>query len=62
MVRESMSERAKQAGAQDIPLVVNVCERAVYKHFHEQGLIQVQGRAVKLLDLAALHCLAGHGD
>ena len=34
----------------------------VFSHLHEQGLIQVQGRAVKLLDLAALHCLAGHGD
>lgn len=38
-VRQSMSDRAAQAGAVDVPLVVDVCERAIYKHFHEQGLI-----------------------
>ena len=33
----------------------------VFSHLHEQGLIQVQGRAIKLLDLPALSQLAGHG-
>ena len=33
----------------------------LFSRLHEHGLIQVQGRAVKLLDLPALKALAGHG-
>jgi CRP/FNR family transcriptional regulator len=31
----------------------------LFSRMHEEGLIQVQGRAVKLLDLSALKALAG---
>jgi CRP/FNR family transcriptional regulator len=31
----------------------------LFSRFHQEGLIQVQGRAVKLLDPAALRQLAG---
>ena len=31
-----------------------------FSRLHEEGLIQVQGRAIKLLDLPALNRLAGH--
>jgi CRP/FNR family transcriptional regulator len=33
----------------------------LFSRMHEEGLIQVQGRAVKLLDLSALKTLAGQG-
>ena len=33
----------------------------VFSRLQEEGLIQVQGRAIKLLDLPALNLLAGHG-
>jgi CRP/FNR family transcriptional regulator len=32
----------------------------LFSRFHEDGLIQVQGRSIKLLDLNALRQLAGH--
>lgn len=38
-VRKSLLARADAAGALDPGLVAAVAERAVYKHFHEQGLI-----------------------
>ena len=34
----------------------------LFSHLHEEGLIQVQGRAVKLLDLVALRKLVVHAD
>ena len=33
----------------------------VFSRLQQEGLIQVQGRAIKLLDRPALHHLAGHG-
>lgn len=38
-VRLSLRERAQQLGAIDLDLVAEVCEKAIYKHFNEQGLI-----------------------
>jgi len=38
-VQQSLRERAAQAGAADPNLVAEVCERAMYKHFTEQGLL-----------------------
>ncbi len=38
-VRQSLSKRAADAGAPNPKVVAEVCERAIYKHFHEQGLI-----------------------
>jgi hypothetical protein len=35
----SLAERAKQHGATEPNTVAKVCERALYRHFHEQGLI-----------------------
>lgn len=38
-VRESLKQRAIQADATNPELVAAVAEKAIYKHFHEQGLI-----------------------
>lgn len=38
-VRESLATRAREHGATEPYTVADVCERALYRHFHEQGLI-----------------------
>jgi hypothetical protein len=38
-VRRSLQERATSAGSANPEAIANVCERAIYRHFHEQGLI-----------------------
>jgi hypothetical protein len=38
-VRKSLVNRAKQHGATQPEAVAEVCERAIYRHFNEQGLI-----------------------
>lgn len=38
-VRASLITRAQQRGATEPNAVAEVCERALYRHFHEQGLI-----------------------
>jgi hypothetical protein len=32
----------------------------LFSRLHAEGLIQVQGRSIKLLDSPALHAIAGH--
>lgn len=39
LVRNSLVVRARQRGATEPEAVAEVCERALYRHFHEQGLI-----------------------
>lgn len=36
---KSLAERAKEYGAKEPDAVAEVCEKALYRHFHEQGLI-----------------------
>jgi hypothetical protein len=38
-VRKSLAERAANAGATNPGAIAAVCERAIYKHFQEQGLL-----------------------
>jgi hypothetical protein len=39
VVRQSLRERALKNGADQPDSVIEVCERAIYRHFNEQGLI-----------------------
>ena len=39
LVRKSLTDRATSRGATEPADVAAVCERAIYRHFHEQGLI-----------------------
>ena len=39
LVRKSLTERAIAGGANQPDAVAEVCERAIYRHFNEQGLI-----------------------
>ena len=39
LVQESFIERATDRGATEPKVVAEICERAIYRHFHEQGLI-----------------------
>ena len=39
LVRKSLTDRAISRGATEPADVAAVCERAIYRHFHEQGLI-----------------------
>ncbi|MED5619640.1 hypothetical protein [Ideonella sp. BN130291] len=38
-LRKSLCARAKEYGATETEAVAETCERALYRHFHEQGLI-----------------------
>lgn len=38
-LKRSLTARAKEHGATEPDAVAEVCERALYRHFHEQGLI-----------------------
>jgi hypothetical protein len=39
LVRKSLTDRAAIHGATEPEAVAEICERALYRHFHEQGLI-----------------------
>jgi hypothetical protein len=39
LVKRSLADRARERGATEPEAVAEACERALYRHFHEQGLI-----------------------